>query len=195
MQKPDLNLDQIMPGEYHEPTTWNINYKASYVRFLIAQHNLVGKPFRKIEGQFRVYTGFLGTNMEDFTNAGINFSIVVNSISTGNDERDKALKSPAFLNVTKFPLIRFKSVAFVRERNNNYILEGDCIICGITKRVVFDVVYEGKKEDEYGAITAGFKASGKINRHDFGLKGNLLQDIFIGKEITILLNLEFEKEW
>jgi polyisoprenoid-binding protein YceI len=195
MQKPDLSSDQIMPGEYYETTAWSINYNASYVRFLIAQHNLVGKPFRKIQGKFRVYAGFLGTNMEDFTDADINFSIVVNSINTGNDKRDKALKSPAFLNVAKFPLIRFKSVAFVRERNNNYILEGDCTIRGITKRVVFDVVHEGKKRDRSNDITAGFKVRGKINRHDFGLRGNLLQDIFIGKEITILLNLEFAQEW
>ena len=195
MQKPNLSLRQIMSGEYYEPTIWSINYKTSYVRFLIAQHNLVSKPFRKIEGKFQVYTGFLETNMEDFTHAEIDFSIVVNSINTGNDKRDKALKSPAFLNVAKFPLMRFKSVAFVKERNNNCILEGDCIICGITKRVVFDVVYEGKKQDESGNITAGFRARGKINRHDFGLKGNLLQDIFIGKEVTILLNLEFAQEW
>jgi polyisoprenoid-binding protein YceI len=174
-----------------EVTTWNIKYKASHVKFFIPQLNLLSKPFRKIEGKFSAFTGSIKRNADDFNDAEINFSIVANSIDTGNGRRDTILKSASFFNIAKFPTIRFKSAAFIKGRDNNYILEGDFSMCNVTKRIVLDVAHDGEKEDEFGNPIAEFNIQGKINRHDFGLRGNLLQDVFIDKDATISLKLQF----
>jgi polyisoprenoid-binding protein YceI len=190
MKNFNRNLGQTMQLR-QEVTTWNIKYKGSQVKFLIPQLNLLSKPFRKIEGKFSAFTGSIRRNAGDFNEAEINFSIVANSIDTGNERRDMILKSASFFNTAKFPTIRFKSAAFIKERDKNYILEGDFSLCNVTKRIVLDVTHDGEKEDEFGNPIAEFNIQGKINRHDFGLRGNLLQDVFIGKEATISLNLEF----
>lgn len=191
MKNSNPSLCQLTTKAHRETTTWNIKYKGSYVRFSIPQLNLLSKPFRKIEGTFSAFTGLIKAPFEGFNDAEINFSIVANSINTGNDRRDYILKSGSFFNAAKFPTIRFESAAFVKERNSNHILEGDFTICNVTKRLVLDVAYEGERQDEFGNTIAEFRLEGKINRHDFGLKGNVLQDIFIAKEATISLNLQF----
>jgi polyisoprenoid-binding protein YceI len=191
MENSNLGLGRIRTNTRQELATWNIKYKSSFVRFFVSQLNLLSKPFRKIEGEFNAFTGSIKGNLDGFDNAEINFSLVANSIYTGNDRRDEILKSASFFNTSKFPTIRFKSAAFVREDDNKYILEGDFTIRNVTKRLVFDVVYGGEKQDEFGNNVAGFTIQARINRHDFGLRGNVLQDIFIGKEATISLYLEF----
>jgi len=191
MKNSNPNLERLATKAHQDHTTWNIKYKASRVKFSIPQLNLLSKPFRKIEGTFQAFTGLIKGTSEGFNDAEISFSIVANSINTGNDRRDHILKSTSFFNAGKFPTIRFKSAAFVKERDNNYVLEGDFTMCNVTKRLVFDVAYGGEQQDEFGNTIAEFRIGGKINRHDFGLKGNVLQDIFIAKEATISLNLQF----
>ena len=190
MKNLNSSLEQLSRA-HQEPSTWNIKYKASHIRFSVPQLNLLSKPFRKIEGTFQAFTGLIKASSQGFTDAEISFSIVASSINTGNDRRDHILKSASFFNAAKFPTIRFKSAAFVRERDNNYVLEGDFTMCNVTKRLVLDVAYGGEQQDEFGNTIAEFGISGKINRHDFGLKGNVLQDIFIAKEATISLSLQF----
>ncbi|HEV8284579.1 MAG TPA: YceI family protein [Chitinophagaceae bacterium] len=191
MKNMNLNLAKTIFPNPSKSISWNINYKNSYVQFHVAQRNLLARPFRKIEGEFKVYTGFMQTIAEDFTDAAIDFSVIVNSINTGNEKRDKHLKSKDFFDVEQFPLMKFHSVSFEKERAGVYILEGNCTIRGIIKRLVFDVVYDGTKLDEFGNTIAVFKAATTINRHDFGIKSTMLAEIFIEKEVTIALNLEF----
>ena len=63
----------------------------------------------------------------------------------------------------------------------------------MTKPVKFDVVYGGTAKDGYGNTKAGFKASTKINRFDYGLKWNTLIEAggaTVGKDVTIDMKLE-----
>jgi polyisoprenoid-binding protein YceI len=190
-----MNMDtrpvQSIFQEAGEPSTWSINGKNSSIRFLIAQRNLIAQPYRTIEGRFNVFTGLIKTTENDFTRAVIDFSVTVDSINTGNARRDRHLTSPAFFDAEQFPLIKFHSPSFKKEKADTYILEGDCIMRGIAKKLTFDVIHEENKQNEFGHTIARFKATTKLNRHDFGIKANVLAEMFIGKEVTIILNLEF----
>ncbi len=140
MQNMNPGLAKAIFQQTYETTSWSLNYHNSSVRFYATQRNVVARPFRKIEGGFKEYAGFMQTTPNGFIDADISFSIVVDSINTGNKRRDRHLSSTDFFDANQFPVIRFQSVSFEKGKDNHYILEGNCTMRDITKRLVFDVV-------------------------------------------------------
>ncbi len=56
---------------------------------------------------------------------------------------------------------------------------------GVTKEIVLDATFEGQTRDPYGNNRAGFSATGKVNRKDFGLGWNQLLEaggVVVGDE-------------
>ena len=77
----------------------------------------------------------------------------------------------------------------------NFQIEGDLTIKGITKKIVFKGTFGGLAT-MWGAERAGFSATGKINRFDFGISYDDKLDtggLMVGEEVTFNLNLEFVK--
>ena len=170
---------------------WSSNPRVSAVKFFLTQRNLLSRPFRRINGEFKLYESLIQTNTEDFSGANIHLIIEANSIHTGNERRDKHLLSADFFNVEQFPFIRFHSTSFEKARDNNYILEGVLRICGVNKKMVLDVIYKGKLENELGDVQMSFQSLFHIKRHDFGFKFNMFFEAFIENEICIQLDLQF----
>lgn len=170
---------------------WTVDPVHSTVKFSVA-HLVISE----VEGSFKKFSGDITAANPDFTGASIAFSVDVNSINTDNEMRDKHLKSDDFFNSEKYPLMVFKSTSFKKVSGNKYLLIGNLTIRNVTKLVKFNVTYGGQANDGYGNVKAGFKASGSINRFDYGLKYNSLTEAggaTVGKDIAITLNLEFAK--
>jgi polyisoprenoid-binding protein YceI len=92
--------------------------------------------------------------------------------------------------------MKFKSTSFKKVNEKNYSLEGDLTIRDVTKKVKFDVVYNGLVKDPWGNTKAGFKAKSKINRFDYGLKWNAAIEaggLIVSNEVEISLNIELKK--
>lgn len=170
-------------------TKWSVDPVHSNVSFVVS-HLVISE----VEGSFKKFDGTLTASKPDFTDAKIDFTIDVNSIDTDNDMRDKHLKSDDFFNAEQYPNMVFKSTSFKKKSGNKYELYGNLTIRNVTKAVKFDVVYGGTAKDGYGNTKAGFKATGVINRFDYGLKWNALTEAggsTVGKEVTIDLRLQF----
>jgi len=173
-------------------TKWNIDKAHSKVMFSVT-HLVISE----VTGEFKDFTGSIESSNPDFTDAKIDFSADVNSISTDNDMRDKHLKSDDFFNAGKFPQITFKGKSLKKVEGNNYKLTGDFTIRDVTKQVTLDVVYNGTIKDPYGNTKAGFKIIGQIDRFDYNLKWNSLIEAggsaVVGKTVTMTINLELQK--
>jgi polyisoprenoid-binding protein YceI len=170
-------------------TKWSIDPVHSSVKFNI-EHLVISE----VEGKFKTYNGTVSASKPDLTDAIIDFSVDVNSIDTDNDMRDKHLVSADFFDAIKYPKMTFKSTSFKKVSGNKYLLSGNLTIHGITKPVKFDVTYGGTAKDGYGNTKAGFRATGKINRYDYGLKYNSVTEAggaTLGKEVEIDLKLQF----
>lgn len=172
-------------------TTWTVDNVHSNVKFTVS-HLVISE----VEGSFKVYSGTVESKA-DFSDAAIEFTVDVNSITTDNEMRDKHLKSDDFFNAEKFPKMTFTSTAWKKLDDRNYRLEGNLTIRDVTKPVVFNVVYGGTMKDPYGNVKAGFKATATINRFDYGLKWNVLTEAggaTVGKDVAITLNLELTQK-
>ena len=146
-----------------------------------------------VEGRFDTYTGnvVMGSKIED---TQIKADIDVASIDTGNADRDKHLKSPDFFDAAKFPKITFVSKK-VSGKEDNLKVTGDLTIRDVTKTVTLDGKYLGNVNDAYGNKKVVFKATGKINRKDFGLTWNKAIEAgpVVGDEVTLEFRIEAGK--
>ena len=173
-------------------TKWAIDNLHTGVKFTVT-HLVISE----VEGNFKTFTGSMVASKPDFTDAQIDFSADVNSISTDNEMRDKHLKSDDFFNAEKFPKMTFKSATFKKISAKSYELTGNLTIRDVTKKVKFNVIYGGTVKDPYGNIKAGFKATATINRLDYGLKWNNLTEgggAVVGTDVTIVINAEFSQQ-
>lgn len=141
-----------------DPSHSKINFTAKYL------------VISDVDGEFKKFDGTFTSTKGDFSDLQLSVSADVNSISTENDMRDKHLMSDDFFNADKFPKITFVSKGIKSLGNNKFMLSGTLTVRDVTKNVEIPLVYGGTVTDPWGNVKAGFKASGTINRKDYGLK-------------------------
>ena len=168
-----------------EQTKWTVDPVHSFVSFSVKH---LGISF--VEGSFKNFDGSVVAAKPDLTDAKIKFSVDVNSISTGVEQRDKHLKLDDFFNAETYPNMTFESTSFEKLKENNYELSGKLTIRDVTKDVKFNVTFGGTSKDPQGNTRAGFSATTTINRLDYNVKYDL-NSTGVGKDVKIRLNLEF----
>ncbi len=142
------------------------------------------------------FTGVKGTVIYDSDNpsaTSIDAEIDSSTINTLEEKRDAHLKTAEFLDIEKYPVIKFQSKS-VEKQGDGLKVTGDLTLHGVTKPVVLsveDVAPETK--DLRGYIRVGAAAKTKINRSDFGLTWNAALETG-GVMIADELKLDFELE-
>ena len=173
--------------------TWQIDPMHSNVEFSV-QHMMISN----VKGQFQKTLGTIAVNGNDPTSAKIDATIDASSIDTRVEKRDMHLKSPAFLDVAKYPTITFKSTKVEAAGPGKWKVTGDLTLHGVTKPVVLEVESSGKPiSDPMGNSRAGASATTKIKRSDFGLNWNQVLEsggVMVGDEVAISIDLEAIKK-
>ncbi|WP_291914961.1 YceI family protein [Chitinophaga sp. CB10] len=151
-----------------------------------------------VNGKFDKFTGTVETaDSTSFQNAQIAFTADVNSINTGVAQRDGHLKTDDFFNAAEYPSITVKSISFKKITGNKYVMLADVTIRNTTKRVPFDVTYNGIVKDPWGMRRAGFTAKATVNRLDFGVKyaDKLPSGVYaVSPTVDVLVNVEVVKQ-
>ncbi len=156
---------------------WILDQAHSYVDFSI-RHLLATS-----KGSFQKVTGNVNFDNE---NTAIEIVMDVNSIYTGNEKRDKHLRSDEFFDVEKYPTIKFVSNNVVKTKEG-YVANGKLTMRDVTKDVSFNFVYLGKQDTPWGFPSAAFNGTLTVNKNDFGLTygGSIL-----GEEVTVEYSFE-----
>jgi polyisoprenoid-binding protein YceI len=146
----------------------------------------------KVNGNFGKFSGTFSFDAKKPEAAKGTFTVEATSINTNNEKRDGHLKGEDFFNVGKFPTLTFSTTGF-KKAGKAFAMKGDLTLLGVTKPVTFNVEYLGAGKDPWGNSKAGFSATGKINRKDFGMVWNKALDaggVLLGEEVEITLNIE-----
>jgi polyisoprenoid-binding protein YceI len=178
--------------ETQTATKWAIDPMHSEVQFKV-KHLVIST----VTGSFQNFEGTVETEGEDFSDAKINFSLDVNSISTSQEQRDGHLKGADFFDAEKYPHITFESTSVIKEGDDSYKVQGNFTIKGITKPVTLEVEHGGIATDFYGNTKAGFEVTGKINRKEFGLTWDGVTEagsIVVGEDVKISANIQLAKQ-
>ncbi|HEX6256146.1 MAG TPA: YceI family protein [Euzebyales bacterium] len=169
--------------------TWNIEPAHSSANFSVRHLGL-----SKVRGHFEKVEGTLEL-ADDPTQSSINVTIDAGSIQTNQPDRDGHLKSADFLDVENHPVLEFRSTRIAKESDEDWIVEGELTVHGVTRPVTLDVEYLGTAQDPMGAgQRIAFEAETKIVRHDFGLTWEGPKDaggILVGRKVDIDIDVEF----
>lgn len=168
---------------------WSIDPQNSEIGFKV-KHLVVSH----VKGTFKTFDASIYTTDDDFTTAVIHVWIDASSISTGNIDRDKHLKSSDFLDIQNHKQITFTSSTMGKpDLIGNHEMWGELTIKGTTQNVQLNIVSESISHDSLDNGKAVFKVTGKINRKDFGLTWNLAIEtggFMISDEVTLICSVE-----
>lgn len=154
-----------------------------------------------VRGLFKDIHGKLDFDWDSCMSTTFEGEIDAAGIWTGEPDRDAHLRSADFLDVDNHPRINFTGRFTERTGDIDFKAEADLTIRGVTKPVVLDVTYQGQWDTPFwvgdenrGTMRRiGFEATGRLNRHDFGVSW---QDelpgggIVVGNEIALRLDLQ-----
>ena len=165
--------------------TWDLDPVHSQIAF-VARHLMVAK----IRGHFNTFEGEIVTAKNPLDSSAT-ATIDLSSVVTGNDMRDNDLRSPNFFDVATHPEMKFSSTG-VRRHGDNFILDGDLTIRGVTRSVSLTVEVNGFGPDPFGGTRAGFSAHGEINRTDFGVSFNapIPGGVMVSEKVQIEIEAE-----
>lgn len=171
-------------------TNWNIDPSHSSAEFKV-KHMMISN----VKGSFRGLKGSLAFDQTNPERSSVRASLDVNTISTGDDQRDGHLKSADFFDAAKYPEMTFQSTAVKRNGEGEYKVTGELTMHGVTRQVTFDVEGLGAPgKDPWGNTRIGLTATAKINREDYGLTWNAALEtggVLVGKEVTLTLDVQF----
>ncbi|HWT48177.1 MAG TPA: YceI family protein, partial [Mycobacterium sp.] len=122
--------------------------------------------------------------------------IAVDSVRTGNEQRDAHIKSADFFDVDKYPAATFTSTG-VRNNGDRFVLAGDLTLKGVTKPVGLNLEFYGVNPGMGHGQVAGFEASVVLNRKDFGIDIDMPLETggaLVGDKVTITIEVEALKQ-
>jgi polyisoprenoid-binding protein YceI len=150
-----------------------------------------------VKGSFREYNLDVETEGDDFTTAIVRFSMNPASIDTGDETRDRHLRSADFFDVEKFREITFVEDKIEKLSDDNFKLYGNLTMKGISRKVALDVEFGGMIKDPWGNTKAGFTVNGKINRREWGLNWNAALEtggVLLSDEVRISCDIQLLKK-
>jgi polyisoprenoid-binding protein YceI len=169
--------------------TWAIDPVHSSINFSV-RHLMVSK----VRGGFANFSGAIV--VADDGTPSVRAEIAVDSVNTGNGQRDAHLKSPDFFDADKYPVATFTSSS-VESNGDSYVLRGDLTLKGVTKPVALDLEFNGVNPGMGHGEVAGFEASVVLNRKDFGIDIDLPLETggaVVGDKVTVTLEIEAVKQ-
>ena len=169
--------------------TWAIDPVHSSITFAV-RHLMVSK----VRGSFENFSGAIVV-AEDGT-PSVTAEISVDSLHTGNEQRDAHVKAADFFDVATYPTASFASTG-VRSDGDDYVLDGDFTLKGVTKPISLKLEFNGVNPGMGHGEVAGFEASVVLNRKDFGIDIDMPLEtggVVVGDKVTITLELEALKQ-
>jgi len=174
-------------------TTWQIDPAHTAAQFAV-KHMMIST----VRGEFKKVTGTVIWDDQDLTKSKVNVTIDTTTVNTGEEARDKDLKSDKFFDVANFPTMTFVSKKVETSGTGKLKVTGDLTIHGVTKEVVLDV--EGPTapiKDPWGNTRSAVSATTHVNRQDFGVKWNANLDgggVVVSDTVAITIDLEMTKQ-
>ncbi len=166
--------------------TWTIDPLHSEVGFSV-RHMMVSK----VRGKFTKFSGQLVT-ADNVLESTVTAEIELASIETGSEQRDGHLRSPDFFHTDVHSTMTYRSTG-LRAEGDDYVLEGELTLKGVTRSVPLKLEVNGFGPDPYGGTRAGFTATGQINRADFGVTYNAAIEgggVVVADKVDLHLEIE-----
>jgi polyisoprenoid-binding protein YceI len=147
--------------------TWQLDTAHTVVSFT-GKHMMI----TKVRGIFKGVTGTIEFDAADPAASRVEVVIPAAAVETGMEPRDNHLRSADFLDVETYPTLTFVSTG-IAPKGDRWAITGDLTIRGVTRPVVLDTEALGIVTGMDGRRHAGFEATTRIKRSEWGLTWNV----------------------
>ena len=176
------NLQQIPTG------TYAVDASHSNVGFGVRHMGIA-----TVRGTFGTFEGTIDATSDAPVLSG---TVAVDTIDTGDANRDGHLKGAEFFDAEQFPKIAFTSTATDISGNGEITLTGEITIKGVTKPIELTGEVAENGEDPWGNQRVGLELEGKIDRREFDLKWNQTLpngNLLVANEVKLLVSVSAVK--
>jgi polyisoprenoid-binding protein YceI len=169
--------------------TWKVDPVHSSVEFHVKHLGIA-----TVKGQFNEFEGTLEVSADGARAFG---TVDVASVDTREPQRDEHLRSADFFEAERFPRIEFRSTAISPLEDEEFEIDADLTIHGVTRPVTLKAVFEGAETDPQGNDRVGVSASTQINRSDYDMKFNAALgsgNVVVSDKVKILVEVSAVKQ-
>jgi polyisoprenoid-binding protein YceI len=168
--------------------TWKVDPVHSSVEFQVKHLGIA-----TVKGQFKEFEGTLEVTPDGVSAHG---TVQTASVDTREPQRDAHLRSADFFDADQNPEITFKSSAVRSIDDEDFEIEGDFTLHGITRPLTLNATLEGTETDHEGHPRVGISAKAQISRGDHDMKFNMALgsgNVVVGDKIKIQLDISAVK--
>jgi polyisoprenoid-binding protein YceI len=169
--------------------TWKVDPVHSSVEFHVKHLGIA-----TVKGQFNEFEGTVEVDADGARAYG---TVDVASVDTREPQRDEHLRSADFFEVERFPRIAFQSTAIRPLDDDEFEIDADLTIHGVTRPDTLKAVFEGAETDPQGNDRVGVSASTQINRSDYDMKFNAALgsgNLVVSDKVKILVEVSAVKQ-
>ncbi|MBA2528677.1 MAG: YceI family protein [Euzebyales bacterium] len=152
--------------------------------------------FSKVRGRFSRFGGEIVV-AEDVEVSSVTVEIDAASVDSREEQRDAHLRSGDFLDVERWPTLRFSSTSVQRRDDGGWTVTGDLTIRDVTRSVDLVVDYLGSGPDPWGNVKAAFSATTQLDREAFGITWNQALEtggVLVGKTLKVELEIQASRQ-
>jgi polyisoprenoid-binding protein YceI len=143
-------------------SNWAIDPARTRISFSI---DAIGYP--RTQGEFHHFDGRISVDFDHPAQSRVSFRVDARSVDVGSASFGDYLRSPAFLDATRFGQIVFSSTAVEKVEDHLVRVTGDLTMLGVTRPLTVDV--EVRRPPEAKRLRLEFTARAKIDRLEFGM--------------------------
>lgn len=169
------------------PGTWTIDPAHSSIRATALHLGM-----SRVHGRLGRFSGQVQV-ADPLEHSSVEVVIDPTTVATDDPTRDEHLRSADFLDVLRFPEIRYKSEGLRRLDATHWVVDGVLALKDVTAPVPLQVQYRGTGPDPWGGVRAAFTATAELSRDDFAISWNqsvLAGLLVVGRTVRIDIDIQ-----
>jgi polyisoprenoid-binding protein YceI len=138
-----------------------------------------------ITGRFTEFATDITFDPADLANASVSTEIVIDSVDTGNAERDAGIVGADWFDTATYPTATFRSTGFSHTGGDSYTVTGELTIRDITETIELPMTIrvDGSAATATGAIELD-RRTFEIGRGDWASDAAVGYDVVLDIEVT-----------
>lgn len=141
---------------------WAVDPAHTRISFVV---DAVGWP--QTQGRFTDFQGKIAIDFDNPHASSVSFKVTANSVDVSSSSFNDFLRGEQFFNVANYPYISFVSTRVEKVDARHAHVIGTLTLLGVTRPISLDVEVDRKLAGAGQRV--GFKATGIIDRRDFGM--------------------------
>ncbi|MBP6351885.1 MAG: YceI family protein [Candidatus Obscuribacter sp.] len=141
-----------------------------------------------VDGKFTKVSGTVKYDGKNLAQASVDAKVDIDSVDTGNEMRDKHLKTKDFFDMGKYPAAEFTSNKIEVDKSGEFKIYGRLSLHGIPQEVVLNATPLKESVDKAGRKHLTTTATNQIERKSYGIGG--LGAASISNEVSLNLTID-----